>query len=93
MTYLDLVSTWSTTTVLFHDEFVVLCVLFCNDWALIATREKALINDHDYDYDYDDGTKRAGTRSDGRKQGRNSADGCGEDRASHVRQREGARWR
>ena len=29
-----------------------------------------------------DGTGRAGTRSDGRKQGRNSADGCGEDRAS-----------
>ena len=29
-----------------------------------------------------DGTERAGTRSDGRKQGRNSADGCGEDRAS-----------
>ena len=28
-----------------------------------------------------DGTERAGTRSDGRKQGRNSADGCGEDRA------------
>ena len=26
------------------------------------------------------GTERAGTRSDGRKQGRNSADGCGEDR-------------
>ena len=25
--------------------------------------------------------KRAGTRSDGRKQGRNGADGCGEDRA------------
>ena len=29
-----------------------------------------------------DGTERAGTRSDGRKQSRNSADGCGEDRAS-----------
>ena len=29
-----------------------------------------------------DGTERAGTRSDGRKQGRSSADGCGEDRAS-----------
>ena len=29
-----------------------------------------------------DGTKRAGTRSDGRRQGRNSADGCGEDRAT-----------
>ena len=28
-----------------------------------------------------DGTERAGTRSDGRTQGRNSADGCGEDRA------------
>ena len=28
-----------------------------------------------------DGTERAGTRSDGHKQGRNSADGCGEDRA------------
>ena len=28
-----------------------------------------------------DGTERAGTRSDGRKQGRNSADRCGEDRA------------
>ena len=28
-----------------------------------------------------DGTERAGTRSGGRKQGRNSADGCGEDRA------------
>ena len=28
-----------------------------------------------------DGTERAGTRSDGRKQGRNSADGCDEDRA------------
>ena len=28
-----------------------------------------------------DGTERTGTRSDGRKQGRNSADGCGEDRA------------
>ena len=28
-----------------------------------------------------DGTERLGTRSDGRKQGRNSADGCGEDRA------------
>ena len=28
------------------------------------------------------GTERAGTRSDGRKQCRNSADGCGEDRAS-----------
>ena len=27
-----------------------------------------------------DGTERAGMRSDGRKQGRNSADGCGEDR-------------
>ena len=32
-----------------------------------------------------DGTKRAGTRSAGRKQGRNSADGCGEDRASVYR--------
>ena len=31
-----------------------------------------------------DGTERAGTRSDGRKQGRNSADGCGEDRAIHT---------
>ena len=31
-----------------------------------------------------DGTKRAGTRSDGRKQGRNSADGCGEDRARRT---------
>ena len=29
-----------------------------------------------------DGTKRAGARSDGRKQGRNSADWCGEDRTS-----------
>ena len=29
-----------------------------------------------------DGTERAGTRPDGRKQGRNSADGCGKDRAS-----------
>ena len=29
-----------------------------------------------------DGTERATTRSDGRKQGRNSTDGCGEDRAS-----------
>ena len=28
-----------------------------------------------------DETERAGTRSDGRKQGRDSADGCGEDRA------------
>ena len=28
-----------------------------------------------------DGTERVGTRSDGRKQGRNSADRCGEDRA------------
>ena len=28
-----------------------------------------------------DGTERAGMRSDGRKQDRNSADGCGEDRA------------
>ena len=28
-----------------------------------------------------DGTERIGTRSDGCKQGRNSADGCGEDRA------------
>ena len=32
-----------------------------------------------------DGTKRAGTRSDSRKQGRNSADGCGEDRTSAGR--------
>ena len=31
-----------------------------------------------------DGTERAGTRSDSRKQGRNSADGCGEDRACVV---------
>ena len=30
------------------------------------------------------GTERAGTRSDGRKQGRNGADGCGEDRAWQV---------
>ena len=29
-----------------------------------------------------DGTEQAGTRSDGRKQGRNSADGCGEGQAS-----------
>ena len=29
-----------------------------------------------------DGTERAGPRSDGRTQGQNSADGCGEDRAS-----------
>ena len=29
-----------------------------------------------------DGTERAGTRSDGRKRGRNSAGGCGEDRSS-----------
>ena len=28
-----------------------------------------------------DGTERTGTRSDGHKQGRNSANGCGEDRA------------
>ena len=27
----------------------VLRVLFCNDWALIATCGKALINDYDYD--------------------------------------------
>ena len=31
-----------------------------------------------------DGTERAGTRSDGLKQGRDSADGCCEDRASHT---------
>ena len=30
-----------------------------------------------------DGTERAGTRSADRKQGRHSADGCGEDRAEH----------
>ena len=30
-------------------------------------------------------TELAGTRSDGREQGRDSADGCGEDRASAVR--------
>ena len=30
-----------------------------------------------------EGTERAGTRSDGLKQGRNSADRCGEDRTSH----------
>ena len=35
-----------------------------------------------------DGTERAGTRSDGRKQGRNSADGCGEDRAGLYETRE-----
>ena len=28
-----------------------------------------------------DGTERTGTRSDGRRQGRNSVDSCGEDRA------------
>ena len=32
-----------------------------------------------------DGTRRAGTRSDGRKHCRNNADGCGEDRASDSR--------
>ena len=32
-----------------------------------------------------DGPERAGTRLDGRKQGRNSADGCGGDRALHGR--------
>ena len=31
-----------------------------------------------------DGTEWAGTRSDGRKQGRNSVDGCGEDRAQEI---------
>ena len=41
---LDLVCTCSTTTVLFNAEFAVLCVLFCNDWALIATCGKALIH-------------------------------------------------
>ena len=34
-----------------------------------------------------DKTERAGTRSDGRKRDRNSADGCGEDRASDVSDR------
>ena len=47
---LDLVCTCSTTPVLFNVEFVVLCVLICHDWALIATCGKALINDYDYDY-------------------------------------------
>ena len=32
-----------------------------------------------------DGTERAGTGSRGRKQDRNSADGCGEDRAVYLR--------
>ena len=32
--------------------------------------------------------ERAGTRSDGLEQGRNSADGCGEDRASVVNRRQ-----
>ena len=45
---LDLVCTCSTTTVLFNAEFVVLCVLFCNDWALIATCGKALIYIYSY---------------------------------------------
>ena len=37
-----------------------------------------------------DGTEWARTRSEGRKQGQNSADGCGEDRASATLH---ARWR